>query len=69
MIHNVRVVHKIQEEVDRLNEPLENYKRIRKFVLSSDEWSAKSGEFMASFKLMREQVMQKFRKEIERMYG
>jgi long-subunit acyl-CoA synthetase (AMP-forming) len=69
MIHNVRVVHKIQEEVDRLNEPLENYKRIRKFVLSSDEWSTESGEFMASFKLMREQVMQKFRKEIERIYG
>ncbi len=68
MIHNIKVIQKIQEELDRLNEPLENYKRIRRFVLAHSEWTAESGELTASYKLIRDKLLKKYAKEIERMY-
>lgn len=69
MVHNIKVIQKIQDEIDRLNEPLENYKRIRRFVLADSEWTAESGEMTASYKLIRDKLLKKYSKEIERMYA
>ncbi len=68
MIHNIKVVAKIQKEIDRLNESLENYKRVKKFVLSDVEWTAEGGQLSASFKTMRAKLMEKYHSEIEKLY-
>lgn len=68
MVHNIKILQKIQDEIDRLNEPLENYKRIRRFVLADSEWTAESGELTASYKLIRDKLLNKYAKEIEKMY-
>ncbi|MCX7637672.1 MAG: AMP-dependent synthetase/ligase [Cyclobacteriaceae bacterium] len=69
MVHNIKVIQKMQEEINRLNEPLESYKRIRKFILTDSEWTAESGELTVSFKLIREKLVQRYAKEIEKMYA
>lgn len=68
MVHNIKILQKIQDEIDRLNEPLENYKRVRRFVLADSEWTAESGELTASYKLIRDKLLNKYAKEIEKMY-
>lgn len=68
MIHNIRVLQKIQEEVDLLNAAIESYKRIRKFILSDSEWTVDSGELTPSFKLIRSKLMTKHEAAIEKLY-
>lgn len=69
MVHNIKVLQKMQNEIDCLNKPLENYKRIRKFVLTDTEWTAETGELTASFKLIRDTLLNRYAKEIEKMYS
>lgn len=68
MIHNIKVMAKMRMEVDALNETLENYRRIKKFVLSDVEWTTESGHLTTSFKIMRAKLLEKHRQEIEKLY-
>jgi len=68
MIHNIKIVEKIQTEVDNLNEGLETHKKVRKFVLSEEEWTAESNYLSVSLKLVRDRIESNFQKEIEDMY-
>ncbi|MCK6616791.1 MAG: long-chain fatty acid--CoA ligase [Cyclobacteriaceae bacterium] len=68
MIHNIKVQQKIQEEIDRLNTALENYKRIKKFILSDTEWTVDTGELTTSFKLIRSKLLLKHETAIEKLY-
>lgn len=68
MIHNIKVQRKIQQEVNRLNAGLENYKRIKKFILSDTEWTVESGELTPSFKIIRSKLMLKHEVAIEKLY-
>ncbi|MFM7431752.1 MAG: hypothetical protein ACKO1F_17935 [Flammeovirgaceae bacterium] len=51
-----------------MNELLESYLRIKKFVLSDVEWTTESGHLTASFKMMRTKLLEKHRQEIEKLY-
>lgn len=68
MIHNIKVVQKMQHEVDVLNAHLESYKRIRKFILSDAEWTVDSGELTPSFKVIRSKLLAKHEASIEKLY-
>lgn len=68
MVHNIKVVQKIQEEIDRLNSGIESYKRIRKFILSDTEWTVDSGELTPSFKVIRSKLLAKHEAAIEKFY-
>ncbi len=68
MVLNIKVRAKIQQEVDRLNEELQNYKRIRNFVLCDKEWTMESGEMTSSYKLSRKTLINNYQKAIEKMY-
>lgn len=68
MIHNIKVIQKIQEEIDRLNAGIEPYKRIRKFILSESEWTIDSGELTPSFKMIRNKLLAKHEAAIEKFY-
>lgn len=69
MAHNIKVIQKIQQEVDRLNTTLHNYQRVQKFILSEADWTVESGELTASFKMMRGKMMVKYKGEIEKLYA
>ena len=68
MILNIKVREKIMQEIERLNEELPNYKRVRDFVLCDQEWTIETGEMTANYKLLRSQLVENNRKEIDKMY-
>jgi len=68
MVHNIKIIERIQSEVDGLNEGLENYKKVREFALSEEEWTAESSYLTVSLKLVRGRIEEKYKKEIEGMY-
>ena len=68
MVHNIKVVERIQLELNELNEALEGHKKIRKFVLCQEEWTSESNYLTVSLKLIRDRLEEKYKKEIEEMY-
>ncbi len=69
MIHNIKVVEQIQREVDRINNQLPNFQRMRRFALVDHEWTEESGEMGRTFKKRRKIITARMRKEINRMYA
>lgn len=68
MVHNIKVVKKIQDEVDRLNETLQGFEKIKKFILSEEEWTVENKDLTTSFKPKRAKLLEKHKNEIEKMY-
>lgn len=69
MAHNIKIIEKIQYEIDQLNRSLSNFERIKKFTLCHEEWTIENGFYSASYKPIRRKLMHRFKKEIEKMYG
>lgn len=69
MVHNIKVVKKFQEEVDTLNEQLQGFERIRRFILSDEEWTVENKELTTSFKPMRNKLLEKHQAQIDKMYA
>ncbi len=68
MVHNIKIVQKLQNEVDRLNASLEGFKQVKKFILADDEWTVEGKQLTASFKLVRSKLFEKYKDEIEKLY-
>jgi long-chain acyl-CoA synthetase len=68
MVHNIKVIKKFQDEVDRLNETLQGFERIKKFILSEEEWTVENKDLTTSFKPRRARLLEKHKNEIEKMY-
>jgi long-chain acyl-CoA synthetase len=58
----------IASEINRLNEHLGQYARIKNFVLLAEEWSLSGGELTPTLKMKRRQVLTKYATEIESLY-
>jgi long-chain acyl-CoA synthetase len=68
MVHNIKVIKKIQEEVDRLNESLQGFERVKKFILSEEEWTVENKDLTTSFKPKRARLLEKHSLDIEKIY-
>jgi long-chain acyl-CoA synthetase len=68
MVHNIKVIKKIQDEVDKLNASLQGYERVIKFILSEEEWTVENKDLTTSFKPRRNRLMEKHAKDIEKIY-
>jgi len=68
MIHNIKIVEKIQIEVGDFNENLESHKKIRNFTLLEEEWTTEGKYLTVSLKLIRDRIEKRFQKEIKGMY-
>ena len=69
MVHNIKVKRLMDTEVERLNSSLQNFQRVRNYVLCPREWSAERGEITATLKPVRKVLEQHYQKEIEKMYA
>lgn len=69
MVHNIKVVQKYQEEIDRLNASLQGHERVKKFILSEGEWTVETRELTPSFKPMRTNLLEKYKAQIEKLYA
>ncbi len=68
MIHNHKVEQFMAEEVEKANQALPGYKRIRNFHLLHEPWSAETGELTPTLKARRDAILKKFSKEVEELY-
>jgi long-chain acyl-CoA synthetase len=68
MVHNIKVIKKFQEEVDTLNEKLQSHERVKKFILSEEEWTVENKDLTTSFKPKRNRLLEKHVRDIEKIY-
>ncbi len=69
MVHNIKVKAKLREEVEKLNEELPNFQRIKDFVMCHEEWTIENGEITNTLKPVRHLLVDHYKVEIEKMYA
>jgi long-chain acyl-CoA synthetase len=69
IVSNVKVVERIQEEVDQLNEKFGNWEKIKRFELTPDIWSIEAGHLTPTLKLKRKIVMEKYLDLFNKIYN
>ena len=66
---NPKVIDRIQEEVDALNEKFGNWEKIKRFELTPDIWSIDGGHLTPTLKLKRKIVLEKYQSLYKQIYG
>ena len=69
IISNPKVIERIQEEIDILNEKFGNWEKIKRFELTPDVWSIKEGHLTPTLKLKRKIVMEKYIDLFHKIYN
>jgi long-chain acyl-CoA synthetase len=69
IVTNVKVIERIQEEVDKLNEKFGNWEKIKRFELTPDVWSIDGGHLTPTLKLKRKIVMEKYSDLFQKIYN
>lgn len=69
VIKRQEVLDKYQKEIDRLNESLGHWERIKKFVLLPKEWTIDRGEITPKLSLKRKVLAEKFQDSIAKIYA
>jgi len=69
IISNPKVIERIQEEIDIMNEKFGNWEKIKRFELTPDVWSINGGQLTPTLKLKRKIVMEKYIDLFQKIYG
>jgi len=69
IIANPKVIERIQQEVDTLNEKFGNWEKIKRFELTPDIWSIDGGHLTPTLKLKRKIVMEKYKDLYQKIYN
>nr|WP_314895638.1 long-chain fatty acid--CoA ligase [uncultured Flavobacterium sp.] len=69
IISNEKIIARIQEEIDTLNEKFGSWEKIKRFELTPDVWSIEGGQLTPTLKLKRKIVMEKYSNLFHKIYG
>lgn len=69
LVSNLKVIERIQEEIDILNKKFGNWEQIKRFELTSDVWSISGGHLTPTLKLKRKIIMEKYNDLYQKIYG
>ncbi|MBP6759169.1 MAG: long-chain fatty acid--CoA ligase [Flavobacterium sp.] len=69
LVSNPKVIERIQEEIDILNDKFGNWEKIKRFELTPDVWSIPGGHLTPTLKLKRKIVMEKYSDLFHKIYG
>ncbi|MDI5888167.1 AMP-dependent synthetase/ligase [Flavobacterium yafengii] len=69
IVSNEKVIARIQEEIDSLNEKFGNWEKIKRFELTPDIWSIEGGQLTPTLKLKRKIVMEKYIDLFHKIYN
>ncbi|GAA4276135.1 AMP-dependent synthetase/ligase [Aquimarina mytili] len=69
LITNQKVIDRYQEEIDEHNEKFGKWERVKKFELTSDEWSIDAGHLTPTMKLRRKIIKEKYKELYSKIYG
>lgn len=65
---NEKVIARINEEVEKINEKFGNWEKIKKIELTPEVWSIGGGELTPTLKLKRKQVLEKYKDLYDKIY-
>lgn len=68
MITKPEILEKYDRELEQLNKYFGKWEQIKRFRLLEEPWGIESGELTPTMKLKRKVIMQKYGKEVERIY-
>ena len=68
MVINPKVLERMKEEIENINEELPTHSKIREFVLLHKRWTQEGGEITLTFKPKRSEILKKYHKQIEEIY-
>ncbi|WP_298311706.1 long-chain fatty acid--CoA ligase [uncultured Aquimarina sp.] len=69
IVSNQTVIDRVQEEVDEHNEKFGKWERIKRFELTSDEWSIEAEHLTPTMKLKRRVIKAKYQDLYSKIYG
>jgi long-chain acyl-CoA synthetase len=69
IISNPKVINRIQEEIERLNEKFGNWEKIKRFELTPEIWSIEGGHLTPTLKLKRKVVLEKYKDLYKKIYS
>ncbi|MES2574870.1 MAG: long-chain fatty acid--CoA ligase [Bacteroidota bacterium] len=69
IVSNPKVIERIKQEIDTLNEKFGNWEKIKRFELTPDVWSISGGHLTPTLKLKRKVVMEKYSNLFHKIYG
>nr|WP_315186632.1 long-chain fatty acid--CoA ligase [uncultured Flavobacterium sp.] len=69
IVSNTKVIERIQEEVDKLNDKFGNWEKIKRFELTPDIWSIEGGQLTPTLKLRRKIIMEKYIDLFHKIYS
>lgn len=65
---NEFVIKRIQKEVDKVNEGLSKWEKVKRFKLLEDQFTVENGEITPTLKLKRNVINENYREEIDSIY-
>ena len=68
IINEPKVIERIQQEVDKINEKFGNWEKIKRFELTPDLWTIPAGHLTPTMKLKRKIVMEKYINLFHKIY-
>ncbi len=68
MVHNIKVLEKLEQEVKLVNASLPNFKHIRKFILCDKEWTIENKLLTPTLKPIRKLLLELNSKEINKVF-
>lgn len=69
LIEHPKVIARFQKEVDKINQNLGNYRQIKRFELTCQEWTPETGELSPTLKVKRKVLKEKYKIKLDRLYA
>jgi long-chain acyl-CoA synthetase len=69
IIKHPKLIQRIQEEIDEINEKFGHWETVKRFELTPDVWSVDGGHLTPTLKLKRKIVLQIYKSLYEKIYG
>jgi long-chain acyl-CoA synthetase len=66
---NEHIVNRIQKEVDKVNQDLSKWEKVKKFKILEDQFTIENGEITPTLKLKRNVINKKYKDDIDSIYA
>ena len=64
-----RIRERLRAEVAKYSTEAKRYERVRDFVLATDDFTVANGLLTPTLKLKRKAVLERYREQLENLYG
>ena len=66
---DVKLIDRIQEEVDEHNQKFGKWEQIKRFEITPDEWTIDDGLLTPTLKMKRKNIRNKYKDLYDKIYG